>query len=58
MTNTHLWILVLGPLVDNGTLTIWQAVAIYRCLVYSDQIADNSIGNMFRPDVAALLEIH
>lgn len=47
---------ILKALVDEGKLNEYQALAIFRCLKYSDQIADVSIGNMFREDIAGLLE--
>lgn len=43
-------------LVQDGTITYSERIAILRCLTYSDQIADVSIGNAYRPDVEALLK--
>jgi hypothetical protein len=34
----------------------WDMIAIWRCVKYSDQIADISLGAMFRPDIKDLLE--
>lgn len=47
--------IILKALIDEGTLSPSEAIAIFRCVKYSEQIADVSIGNMFREDITALL---
>jgi hypothetical protein len=46
---------ITNDLVKAEVITSTEAIAIRRCLEYSDQIADVSIGNFFREDIKRLL---
>lgn len=47
---------IVTELTKAGTITQTEAVAIRRCVQYSDQIADESLGAFFRQDIAELLK--
>lgn len=46
---------ILDTLTRDAKIDRWEALAIYRCVQYSDQIADVSLGAMFRGDIENLL---
>jgi hypothetical protein len=56
MQSSWIWKNILRPAIDDSKLSWDDAVAIYRCLFYSDQIADVSLGNIFRFNIEELLK--
>lgn len=45
----------LAKAVEAGIFTEYEAFAIFRCCFFNEQIADESIGNVWREDVNKLL---
>jgi hypothetical protein len=46
----------LAKAIEAGIFTEFQAFAVYRCCFFNEQIADESIGNLWRKDINELLE--
>ena len=46
----------LAKAIDAGIFSEFEAFAVYRCCFFNEQIADESIGNLWRQDINRLLE--